>query len=250
MEQSITRFDAQGRLDTLFAPSVFYNAGEATPFFGADQQDETKQTSLASVEFNKTNWGWDVVKTFVGLRYIYVDDSYQMISHRSAAAVPDNPLTIADESQPAFTEQGKYKMDATNNLIGVHIGEELFYDVGYRLSLSGVIKGGLYANINQFDTSASKQILTGPNAGAETIFLTNEDNNSTFSTSVELDLLIHFQLTRRARLTTGYNALWLGDLGTVSDNLNNTLTPFVGTDTSDSDHVFFQGVSFGLELYR
>jgi hypothetical protein len=66
-----------------------------------------------------------------------------------------------------------------------------------------------------------------------------------------------YRLTQRAQFRAGYNILWLGEMGTVSDNLANrtnqlgiSLTPSIGAGTSDSDDMFFHGFSFGFELYR
>ena len=126
-------------------------------------------------------------------------------------------------------------------MIGPHIGGELFYDVGYRLSYSLFGKAGGYLNFNRVETDLV-------NAGAQ--FLNAEDNSLTISGSLELGLISHFQLSRSARLRLGYNVLWLGEVASVSDNFPAVLTPFTGTDTSDSDDMFFHGASFGLEIYR
>ncbi len=146
------------------------------------------------------------------------------------------PNTIARR-----VHDGLFEMNTHNNLIGPHIGGELFYDVGYRMSWSLVSKAGAYANFNKVDTRYR-------NDGVQ--FLDVEDNNGTFSTSLELNLIGHYQLSQRARFRFGYNALWLGDVASVSDNLSTVLSPTTGADTSDSDDMFFHGVSLGFEIYR
>ncbi len=239
LDKEINRTDALGRLSALFTPSSFFSAGEAAPFFNAVIQNERMQTQLHSVEFNKVQWGWDVVKSFIGLRYIYVNDEYEMFSQREFAAVP--PSFSNPAGTPARTETGNYRLNAQNNLVGVHIGRELFYDVGYRLSFSGLGKAGIYANVNKFESSAS-------NSG--TTFQSNENNNSTLATSLDLHLTGHYQLSRRARFRVGYQALLLDNVASVSDNLSGSLSPFLGANTGDSDSMFFHGINLGLEFYR
>ena len=140
---------------------------------------------------------------------------------------------------------GTFEQSATNNLIGPHIGGELYYDVGYRWSLSGFSKAGIYANFNRFDTDLV-------NDGVELI--NAEDTNFTISTSYEIGLNAKYRLTRQAQFRVGYNLFFIGNLGTVSDNLVNVggigLSPDLGSETTDSDDVFFHGLSFGLEVYR
>ncbi len=239
LDKEINRTDARSRLSALFTPSSFFSAGEAAPFFNAEIQNERMQTQLHSVEFNKVRWGWDVVKSFIGLRYIYVNDEYEMFSQRQFAAVP--PSFSNPTGTPARTETGNFRLNAQNNLVGVHIGRELFYDVGYRLSFSGLGKAGVYANVNKFESSAS-------NTG--TTFQSNENNNSTVATSLDLNLTGHYQLSRRARFRVGYQALLLDNVASVSDNLSGTLSPFLGANTGDSDSMFFHGINLGLEFYR
>lgn len=223
LEQTINRTDPLGRISARFGSADGFTGIETTAFRNGVEQNQFKETSIHSLEFNRVSWGWDVIKTFVGLRYIHVDDEYQMFSRNR------------------FGEIGSFEMEARNNLIGPHIGGELFYDVGYRLSYSLVGKAGLYANFNRVDTRLI-------NAGAR--FIDAEDDNGTVSGSLELGFVAHYQLNRRARLRAGYNVLWLGEVASVSDNVPAILTPTTGTGTSDSDDMLFHGLSFGLEIYR
>lgn len=242
IEQSRRSLQPAGLIQSRFVPSDGFNGGNMRAFFNATEQSEAKETSFHSLEFNRVKWGWDVMKSFVGLRYFMVDDSYSIFS-QNAAVAPSlvNPAGIA-------AEQGFFQMDAINHLIGPHIGGELYYDVGYRWSLSGFSKAGIYANFNQFDTRLVSNGVT---------FVDAEDNNATISGSYEAGLTAKYRLTQQAQFRVGYNILWLGEMGTVSDNLANrtsaagiSLTPSIGSGTSDSDDIFFHGFSFGFELYR
>lgn len=205
----------------------------------ATTQSQFTETSLQSIEFNRVRWGWDVFKSFVGIRYIYFDDRYELNSV--------NPGLEADQT-------GNFQLYAQNNLIGPNIGAEWFYDVGYRLSLSSGFKGGIYANFNELDTRL--------NRGA-TNLLNNEDENTSFATTLDWNLIAHYQISPRGRFRVGYNVTYLGDVATVSDNQPSVVGPLgpvvvspatisaaTGTDASDSDYVTFHGLSFGLEFFR
>ena len=139
-----------------------------SPFLVEDVQSQNKESDLYSVEFNRTNFGWDVVKTFVGLKFIRFVDSYRILSTDAIAA--NNSFA---------------SLDAVNNLFGAHLGGELFYDLGFRWS--GSVKGswGLYANFSDFDSTNG--LATGP-------LLSTESNQFSISTAAELNFLAHYQI--------------------------------------------------------
>ena len=128
-----------------------------------------------------------------------------------------------------------------DSLFGGHIGAELFYDIGYRFSLSGVSKFGVYANINEVDNFLVNNDVT---------LLDTEDNSATISTTYDLQFLAHYQIRQTARVRVGYNALFLGNVATVADNFTPFVSPFTGFDGSDNDDAFIHGFTFGLEIYR
>ena len=223
LEKSRTTTDPIGRINARFTSNDGFTGVESSAFRNAVEQNQTKETGLHSLEFNRVKWGWDVIKTFVGLRYIHVDDDYRMFSRNIAG------------------ETGEFEMNALNNMFGPHIGGELFYDIGYRVSLSMFGKAGGYVNFNRVDTSLN-------NNGAQ--FIDTRDENVTLSGSLELGLIGHWQMSREARLRFGYNVLWLGEVASVSDNFSPNLSPLTGSDAGDSDDMFFHGLSVGLEVYR
>ena len=132
-------------------------------------------------------------------------------------------------------------------MIGPQIGGELYYDVGYRWSLSGVSRLGAYVNFNQ-----SRERLI--NDGIRLI--DEEDDNTSFAYTYELGLSAKYRLTSQAQFRVGYNLYFWDELATVSDNLRNSgagipLEPsFLGGGTRDSDDIFLHGLSVGFEIYR
>lgn len=222
LSESAFHTDPLGRI-TIGFPSTGAFAVETTAFRDAVEQSQSKSTMFQSLEYNRNDWGWDVVRTFVGLRYIYIQDEYQITSQNLAG------------------ETGDFELSTQNNLLGGHLGYELFYDVGYRLSWSTIGKFGVYANPNRVKTKLN-------NAGAQFLDLT--DTNTAFSGTIELGLNGHYKLGKRSRLRFGYNAFWLGEVASTADNIPVTINPTTGSDTSDSDDMFFHGLSLGLEIFR
>jgi hypothetical protein len=234
IEATQTVTDDRLRLNALFTAGGGLVGGDLSSFFGAETHTQFKDSTLHSIESNRVRWGWDVLKSFVGWRYIYFADDYSLTSTAPRRDVFNNPI-------PGTSETGQFRIDTNNHLIGGHIGAELFYDIGYRFSISGVSKFGVFANLNKVDFFLE-------NDGFEII--DSEDNSATLSTSYELQLMAHYQLRQTSRLRFGYNAMFLGDVATVSDNFSGFVSPFTGFGATDSDDAFFQGVSFGLEIYR
>ena len=224
--------DDQNRLDALFIPDgQALLTSDLSAFFNASQHVQFKETSVHSLEYNRVRWGWDVLKSFIGWRYIYVDDEFQL----------NSTAPTFDAFGVPTTESGEFRIDTVNHLLGGHIGAELFYDIGYRFSISGVSKFGVYANINEVDNFLQNDGTT---------LLDTEDNNATISTTYEFQLLGHYQIRQTARLRAGYNALFLGNLATTEENFSPFVSPFTGFDGSDDDDAFIHGFTFGLEIYR
>ena len=186
-------------------------------------QTESQSAEFHSLEFNRVTYGWDVIKSFSGFRYIYAADDYQTIT------------------QNALGETGDFQLQTFNNLFGVQIGGEIFYDVGRRLSYSFESKAGLFANFSQVDTRLT-------NNGIE--FINADDDNATFSTLLEFSALGHYQLSETARFRLGYNVLFLGEVATSQRNFDPVLTPTSASSGDDGDDVVFHGLNFGLEIFR
>jgi len=216
--------------DSVFSPSTLVRPTEQT---------QIAETYFHSFEANRVRWAWDVFKSFVGIRYIHVNDSYELNS-------------TVDQPDIGILSSGTYTNVARNNFIGPHIGGEWFYDVGYRLSASVNLKGGIYANINEVDTRLSTD---------GDVFVDAEAENTTFSSSLELGIHAHYQISPRGRFRAGFNVLHLEDVATVTQNFpaavldaDGTAVRAIGRGTgsgaTDNDDITFTGFSFGLEFFR
>jgi hypothetical protein len=238
VDQEISRTDTLGRLDVNINPITGpeFN-GISTindAFFNATAQTQRKESDLYSLEFNRVNWGWDLIKTFRGFRYLRFDDSYSVTSVGSRpVGGPIGPPQFEDVN-------GNFTLDASNTLIGAQIGGELFYDIGYRWSASGFSKFGIFANFSDFDFNYTNADFTAD----------SENDSVTLSTVAELGVLAHYQIRTNLRFRAGYNVLFVGNVSTTSDNIGQSAGLFTGFEATDSDDVLFHGFNFGLEFYR
>ena len=224
MGQSATHTDPLGRIFAGYANGpIDPFTSETSSFRRAVEQSQAKSTTIQSFECNRVDWGWDVVKTFIGFRYVYVKDEYTL------------------SSRNILGQTGLFELETQNNLFGPQVGYELFYDVGYRFSMTTNGKFGLFANPNRVSTRLN-------NAGSQ--FLDLDDDQTAFSGLIELGLHGQYKISRRSRLRFGYTALWLDGVSGTSDNIPLTINPTTGSNTSDSGQMFFHGVSFGFEIFH
>jgi len=214
----------------------------ADAFTSATAQTQRKESDLYGLEFNRVNWGWDLIKTYTGVRYLKFDDSYNVTSSGVTPLLGPTGTPIVDGfgNTQFDTVDGDFTLDASNSLFGAHIGGELFYDTGYRWSASGIAKYGLFANFNDFDTNFNNGDFNA----------SSESDNFTISSVLELGILAHYQLRTNIRFRTGYQALVISNVATVSDNIGIAPGQFTGVNATDSDDVVFHGFNFGLEFYR
>jgi hypothetical protein len=216
-------FTASG---TLFG-AVFPSAGGLAPaaftaFRDGTFMEQFHKTDLNAAEVNKTYWGADVAKAFIGLRYIHFDDEFRL-----AAA-------------NRFGERGLHRIDATNNMIGLHVGGEMLYDIGYRLSFSVSGKLGGYAN---FMRGAVGHLNDG------TTYINASRADTEFSSSGEIGAFARLKLGPRSRLRIGYELMALWNVIDVESNFSTVVLPSAGQTLFDGD-AFFHGVTAGFEVFR
>ena len=203
-------------------------AAAVDPFFDANQQFQIHKSRFHSVELNRTWWGWDVVKTTLGARYMHFGEDYQLISQDTLGV---DPLGL----------RGDLFLDAENNFFGPQLGMELYYDVGRRVALTFSSKIAGYANVHRTAIAAS-------NSGIS--ILDNRDNSVEFSYSFEFGMSGHWKLGPRARLIGGYDVLGIYEVNTAARTFPSFLTPVSGRLSDPSDNVYLHGFSFGIEIFR
>ncbi len=216
--------DALGRLQGGLFGSATGGLGPATvsSFRNATFLEQFQKSDLNSAEINRTWWGSDVAKAFIGGRFIYFDDQFRLSSGNR------------------FGETGIHTIDATNRLAGIHAGGEFLYDIGYRLSFSGLVKIGGYANF--FD---GEQTMF--NNGTFHVF--NRDDQTDFAASAELGAEARYRIGPHCRLRAGYEFLALLDVFDVESNYSTVILPTAGQNFQEGG-ALFHGVNVGVEFYR
>jgi len=192
-------------------------------FANATFLDQVQKSQLQSVEWNRVWWGWDVAKLYYGARFLHFGDDLRISSVNSVG------------------QRGLYQMKLDNNLFGAHIGGELFYDVGYRLSFSFRGKAGLFANFSEGDTTLF-------NAGVPIV--ANGDDDTDFAFAGELGVTAHYQLLPRLRAVASYDVLHLEEVATIENNHSPIISFTSGRNFSDGGDATFHGFGFGIEWYR
>lgn len=224
IEEGGTVTDPLGRISRRFiADGTFLTPADLTAFTTVTSATETHSTAFHSFEYNRVRWGWDVVKVIFGGRYVYLEDDYDLLT------------------TTGFGETGSFSVDAKNHMFGPQAGLELFYDVGYRWSLSGFGKFGVMLNSYDADIRASANGFGITSSGT---------NEADMSFLVDLGITAHYQLSNQARFRLGYNLLYLGEVTTAEEAFPRVLSPFSATSLDAKDDAVFSGVSFGLEFYR
>jgi hypothetical protein len=222
IELETTQTDAGGNIDAVFTSAGGFGALQLGSFFNATNTFQRFETDLHSFSFNRVRYAWDVARSHVGFRVLYMKDEYQL---DSTSAGGDGTLGIG----------------ARNVLLGPEIGVDFLYDVGRQVSFSYGGRAAGYVNAVEVDT-----VLI--NNGTQ--FLNNQERTGRGAASIELNANAYYHMTQNARLKLGYNTLWLWGIASANDNFPFVVSPFTGIDADTSDNTFFHGLNFGLEIYR
>jgi hypothetical protein len=206
-----------GTLNTSLQPGGAVNL---SAFQGANQHAQVFRSRYQSVEAVEKWWGWDVITTSAGIRYIGVDEDY------------------AFRSVDANNDIGLFTISVDNHLIGPQLGIDLLYPID-RVSFDGTLKGGLFANIADSDTILS-------NAGV--IQFANSAEDVEFAAMIEWGTYIRFALTPRINLRAGYEILWIYGLGIAVDQIRNPIHTLTGRSLDGTGDTLYHGGTVGVEI--
>ncbi len=214
---------ATNSLTPRLFPTDGFNLASISSFNGASFHESVQRSHYYSAEFSKMNWNWDVMSTFIGIRYTAIDDFYGLNSIGSGG------------------DFGTYRLRARNHLIGPQIGGELFYDIGRRISFSVSGKVGGYLNFYQTNTEFANNNLR---------IIDNSADDVDLSWGTEMGVFAHYMISPRAKLKAGYEFWYFDNVASAAGQYNGQITPFSGLTSSNSDDALYHGLSFGLEWYR
>lgn len=226
---AVDKWDARQSLATnggiqfsRFQPIGGYNALNLPGFYNGVFQEQIHETQMYSLEANKVTYGWDVMKTVIGWRYLQFNEemTYNMGSINGAF--------------------GNWEYFTRNHMIGPQYGSELFYDLGYRMSVSAKYKGGAFLNFYNGGSGVNSN-----NASITESF--KRDLN--FAVMGELGANVYYHIGQRARLRVGYEAWGMYGLARVNKQLDGFLAPTTGSSLRHYGSLFLHGASVGFDFF-
>ena len=199
---------------------------DASSFMGAPYQWSRFRSRFDSLELVTKRWGWDVISCTSGIRYIDVDEEFELYS------------IATDESI------GHLRMNTQNNAVGYQLGVDVYYPVG-RWTMEANLKGSLNANLTRGQFRLENG---GPWPDFGTLF-GNDFSSVRFSGLVELGYHMNYQLSERMKLRAGYEAIFLYGMAAAVEQLRDgTLRVNTGTHPDTERWIVYHGGTFGLEI--
>jgi hypothetical protein len=196
---------------------------DLSAFSQANYQYQRYESSLFSVEAHQRLYDWDTMTCLLGVRYLDLRESYDFYSAR--------PID-------GGVETGMFQLGIQNRLIGPQAGVEMLHSVGATnwLTVSGRLKGGVYANI----VDGTTQVV---NAGQ--VEFDNQADNVQIAGIFELGFNAHLQLTRRLSAHAGYEIWYLPGVALAPAQNVSPMTLDTGNTIRSDREAWFHGVSVG-----
>jgi len=214
--QSETRV---GALDSLNSRFVGAGGVNVSSFKFAERQWQRYESKLHSFELSRKWWGWDVISTSFGLRYMYIGEEIRHVS------VDDTDGT------------GRFLIGTENNLVGPQLGFELFKPCGrFRSSFRG--KACINANFRHGQIA-----LTNGVGGQQ---FDNSDDEIRIGLLGELGYFVDYQILRNVTIRAGFEMLYLTGIAAAAAQPVGILTPTTGNSIT-GEEVFYYGVTGGVE---
>lgn len=188
-------------------------------FNGAVFHEQAYNSRLQSVEFNSKYWGWDVITTSFGVRYINVTENFVF------------------NSSTALGAQGRYAVATSNDLMGGQIGLDLKFPTG-RLTTTSHLKGAIFANTGEGDSFLSNDGVVQFN---------NSSGELDFASLIEFGYYVNYQLTPRLSVRGGYETWWIYGLALAPSQAGNSIGRNTGGKLDINDDTFYHGGTLGVE---
>jgi hypothetical protein len=188
-------------------------------FNNATLHTQNYRSQLNSLELNRRWFGWDVISTFAGVRYLNVGEDFLF---DSTGAVGTGVLAV----------------ETNNHLFGPQVGMELMFPLG-RWMTTSTIKGGMFANA----TDGNALMI---NNGI--LQFAASDDDIEFAANLEFGYFVSYQVTPRIKIRGGYEFWWLCGLALAPDQLTNTLTASSGSKVGTNSGTYYHGATAGVEV--
>lgn len=203
--------------------SAFNGSGgifDLDDFSNATSQSVTYETNFNSFELNRRRWGWDIISTVFGFRYINLEEQFNLLSSPG----------------PTF---GQYNVKADNNLFGFQIGGDMLYPVGPGMNLAAKGKIGLFGN------SASQTTRIFNNSAP---VLVNGDDKLDYSALLELGGYATYRVRPRFTLKAGYEFWYLWHAALATEQVNFNIGPATGAYLKTDGHLMITAFTVGGEF--
>ncbi len=162
---------------------------------------------------------------FAGLRVVTVNEKLNYLAQSSSA-------------------NGSYNIATHNNLVGLQIGTDWFYEQG-EWRLGGRAKGGGFVD---WDNQTSQVRILDLNGVP---LLPNRDEHAKdhpLAFVGELSLIGSYRFRPNFALRASYDLMWVTDLALAQNQI--TFSPSTPALVADHHSLFYQGVSIGFEVSR
>lgn len=209
-------------VNSRFLPAGGLTGADVSAFVNTAFQRQRFTSELNSFEFNKKWWGWDVISTSVGLRYVNIREKLNLFSVGSAPGA----------------DQGLFSIDTNNHLAGIQFGAELYQPIGNRWSFGGKLKLGPYGTFSDKRTRLT-------NAGLQII--NNDADRAQLAFLGEGGFFANFRLTQRITLWAGYEAWYVYGVALAAEQAFVPMSPQTGTSTKKDGDIFYHGGTAGVQ---
>lgn len=220
-EQDNSFVDAGGGIFTLINPVAPLGAADLSTFNNAVAQRQNFRADLNSLEFNRTYFGWDVVKASIGIRTMLYNEEYNYTSVNNLG------------------QSGRLLQSSDNFLIGPQLGLELYYPLANRVFIASKLKAALLLNFFDSDTRLA-------NNG---VFVAGgSDDDHEFAGFGEIGTRLGFRLTDSITASAGYELWYLSGVATSYDDVPVNFGVNQGSSVSADEDVLFHGATAGVEI--
>jgi hypothetical protein len=209
-----------GGLNSRFV-SPFFGAGAISGFTNAVRQDIRYESQLNGFEVNRRQFGWDVVSSMWGFRYINLDEEFALLSTDLGGG------------------GGAYAINSDNHLVGLQIGGDMAQPIVENLWIRGKGKLGGFANFSDHDSVFI-------NTGGPTIRAS--DDEISFSFLSEVGVGANLQLTPGVALRLGYEMWYIWGLALAPEQIDFTVGPQMGAFHDDNGDIFIHGPTAGMNI--
>jgi hypothetical protein len=191
---------------------------DISSFRNAEVHTQEYRSDFHSAELNRKWWGWDVISTTVGIRYMYVGDKYRF------------------DSSSAQNGIGSLKMAMDNHYIGPQLGLDLYKPIG-RWTTEMRSKAGVFLNYIDFDYSLVNDGVSQFNVGSE---------KGQLGFEAEIGFYAQYQLLPRLSIQAGYELWYLYGVATATSQDRSRI--WANDGAYSKDDIFYHGGSIGVEM--